>query len=252
MPAEALQSEMADVTPMRAEQCPVLRFEAVSYRAGATSILDTIDLALSAGAPTVLLGPNGSGKTTLLRLAMGLLAPSAGEVIVARTPDRRLPRRALVFQKPAMLRRSAAANVAFAMASAGRPVNREAIIQLLDQVRLEPLAQRPARRLSGGEQQRLALARALALDPEIILLDEPTASLDPSSTKLVEDILGDVAARGVKVVMATHDIGQARRLARDVVFMVQGRLVEHGDAARFFSRPATEAARRFVAGDLVL
>jgi tungstate transport system ATP-binding protein len=114
------------------------------------------------------------------------------------------------------------------------------------------LGSRPARRLSGGEQQRLALARALARDPEILFLDEPTASLDPASTKSVEDIVRSTAASEVKIVMATHDLGQARRLAGDVVFLVRGRVAEHRTAENFFTSPETHEAAAFLRGDLVI
>jgi tungstate transport system ATP-binding protein len=162
-------------------------------------------------------------------------------------------RRAMVFQRPVMLRRSVAENIAYALASRGvarseqRPHRR-----LLNRVGLDELGDRPARRLSGGEQQRLALARALARDPEVLFLDEPTASLDPSSTKAVEDIVRATAAAGVKIVMATHDLGQARRLAGDIVFLVRGRLIEHAPAETFFTSPATPEAAAFVRGDLVI
>jgi tungstate transport system ATP-binding protein len=151
-----------------------------------------------------------------------------------------------------MLRRTAAANVAFALNAAGRPADRATVEQLLSRVGLLPLADRPARRLSGGEQQRLALARALARQPEVLFLDEPTASLDPNASQLVEEIITSIAAEGTKIVMATHDLGQARRLAGDIVFLVMGRLVEHAGAVDFFRRPKTEAGRKYIAGDLVL
>jgi len=195
----------------------------------------------------VLLGPNGSGKSTLLRLPMGLVPPTSGRVSWGgrEAPGERL---AMVFQRPVMLRRSAAANVAYAL-----PARDPARVQeLLAKVGLASLADRPARKLSGGEQQRLALARALARDPEVLFLDEPTASLDPAATKAVEDIVRAVAASGVKIVMATHDIGQARRLAGDVIFLARGRLVERADAARFFHAPATSEAGAFLRGDLVI
>jgi len=161
-------------------------------------------------------------------------------------------RSAFLFQKPVMLRRTAAANIAFALAAARRPADRASVARQLDRVGLGAVAERPARRLSGGEQQRLALARALAREPEILFLDEPTASLDPQAAKVVEDLIHQVVAEGVTVVMSTHDLGQARRIAGTVVFLVRGRLVEHGPAASFFCNPSTEAARRFLAGDLVL
>jgi tungstate transport system ATP-binding protein len=218
----------------------MIRFDDVTVAAGSVTLLDRLSLAIEPGPPTVLIGPNGAGKTTLLRLAMGLLAPTAGSV--TRTDERR----AIVFQRPTMLRRSAAANIRYA--SAGGDRTRE----LLALVGLEHAAERPARRLSAGEQQRLALARALARDPTILFLDEPTASLDPGSTKAVEDVIRTVSERGIKIVMSTHDLGEARRLAGEVVLLHRGRLVETGAASKFFDAPRTEEARRFIAGELLV
>ena len=231
-----------------------ISFDSASVRAGAVTILERISLTISPGAPTLLVGPNGSGKSTLIRLGMGLIEASGGRVLWGgRTTDDGT-RRAMVFQRPVMLRRTAAGNVAFALASRGvaREEQSARIAELLQTVGLSHLAERPARRLSGGEQQRLALARALARDPEVFFLDEPTASLDPSSTKAVEDIVRATAASGVKIVMATHDLGQARRLAGDVVFLVRSRLIEHAPAERFFTSPATPEAAAFLRGDLVI
>jgi tungstate transport system ATP-binding protein len=225
-----------------------IAFDNASFAAGAVTIIDQVTLAFSAGAPTVLIGPNGSGKTTLIRLAMGLIAPTAGRVTHGGR-DRVPPvRRAIVFQRPAMLRRSAAANIAYAMATK----NPARIEELLSLVGLAGLGERPARRLSGGEQQRLALARALARHPQVLFLDEPTASLDPAATKSVEDVVQAVVARGIKVVMSTHDLGEARRLAGDIVLMHRGRVIENTPTADFFSNPKTEEARRFVAGELLI
>ena len=228
-----------------------IRFIDVSYRAGDATVLCGLRLELRHGPPTVLLGPNGSGKTTLLRLGMGLIAPTSGRVEWTGKHTA-AGARAIVFQKPVMLRRTAAANVAYALAAAGHSATRATVDRLLAQVGLERLAERPARRLSGGEQQRLALARALAREPEVLFLDEPTASLDPAAAKAVEDIVTRIAAQGVKIVMATHDLGQARRLAGDIVFLAKQRLIEQAPAAEFFTRPATEEARRFLAGDFVI
>ena len=231
-----------------------LSFDNASVRAGAVTILDRISLAIAPGAPTLLIGPNGSGKSTLIRLGMGLIEATSGRVLWGGHTSDDGERRAVVFQRPVMLRRTAAANVAYALASrsaaAGAMPGR--VEELLKAVGLGALAGRPARRLSGGEQQRLALARALARDPEVLFLDEPTASLDPASTKAVEDIIRVTAASGVKIVMATHDLGQARRLAGDVVFLVRGRLVEHAGAECFFTSPATPEAAAFLRGDLVI
>jgi tungstate transport system ATP-binding protein len=229
-----------------------LRFEDVTVADGRTHMLRGISLTLSAGAPTMLMGPNGSGKSTLLKTAMGLVAPSSGRITYAGQSSSVAVRLAFVFQKPVMLRRTAAANVAFALSAASRAADPVTVARLLDQAGLTAVAARPARLLSGGEQQRLALARALARDPEILILDEPTASLDPAQTKAVEDIIAGIAASGVKIIMATHDIGEARRLAGDVVFLANGRLVEHTPAPHFFETPQTEAARRFLAGELVI
>lgn len=229
-----------------------LRFEKVSCAAGSTQVLSDVNLELRLGGATIVMGPNGSGKTTLLRLSAGLLAPDAGTITFARRPRAPSGSISILFQKPVMLRRSTAANITYALEAAGKPSSPSDVQRLLDLARISALADRPARKLSGGEQQRLALARALAREPQILLLDEPTASLDPAATKLVEEIIARVAASGVKIVMSTHDLGQARRLASDVVFLAKGRMFEHAPAERFFTSPASDEARRFLAGELVM
>ena len=218
------------------------------------TVLDGITLTIGPGAPTLLIGPNGSGKTTLLRAAMGLLPLTRGLITWAGREVSEPKHRAIVFQRPTMLRRSTAGNVRYALAAAGIPRTARAgrAADLLRDVGLAGLERRPARRLSGGEQQRLALARALARDPSVLFLDEPTASLDPAATKAIEDIVRAVTARGVKVVMSTHDLGQARRLAGEIVLLHRGRLIENGPAAAFFARPCTDEARKFIAGDLLV
>jgi len=231
-----------------------IAIEDVSVRRDGVTILESVSLVLAPGAPTVLVGPNGSGKSSLIRLAMGLLAPSTGRIMWGGRDTTAGDRRAIVFQRPVMLRRSAAANIAFALRrGALEPrARQDRIAALLDLVGLAALGARPARRLSGGEQQRLALARALARDPEILFLDEPTANLDPAATKAVEDIVAKVAATGVKIVLATHDLGEARRLAGDVVFMVRGRVHESGPAKSFFAGPVSQEAQAFLNSDLVI
>ena len=226
----------------------------VQYGVRGLAILDRISLSFTAGAPTVLIGPNGSGKTTLLRVVMGLIEPTAGRVTWGGRARVAPERRAIVFQRPAMLRRSAAANVEYALASAGIPRSdwQARTEELLNLVGLAGYGPRPAKRLSGGEQQRLALARALARDPQVLFLDEPTASLDPAATKAVEDVIRTVAARGIKVVLSTHDLGEARRLAGQIVLLHRGRVVESAPAAEFFANPKTEEARRFAAGELLI
>ena len=235
------------------EELPVV-FDGVSVTAGLVTILDNIALTLAPGAPTVLIGPNGSGKTTLLRAAMGLVAPTRGRITWGGRENVPPLKRAIVFQRPAMLRRSAGANIRFALRAAGIPRSEYArrTGELLELVGLGNLADRAARRLSGGEQQRLALARALARDPVVLFLDEPTASLDPTATKAVEDIIRAVSQRNIKVVMATHDLGEARRLAGDIVMLHRGRVVETGAAPSFFDAPQTAEARAFLAGELLI
>ena len=231
-----------------------IAIEDVSVRRDGVTILESVSLVLAPGAPTVLVGPNGSGKSSLIRLAMGLLTPTTGRIMWGGHSTTAGDRRAIVFQRPVMLRRSAAANIAFALRrGALEPrARQDRIAALLDLVGLAALGARPARRLSGGEQQRLALARALARDPEILFLDEPTANLDPAATKAVEDIVAKVAATGVKIVLATHDLGEARRLAGDVVFMVRGRVHESGPAKSFFAGPVSQEAQAFLNSDLVI
>jgi tungstate transport system ATP-binding protein len=231
-----------------------ITFEDATIVAGAVTILDGISLKLAPGAPTVLIGPNGSGKTTLLRAAMGLIPISHGRIAWGGQEEAPPTRRAILFQRPVMLRRSAAGNIRYALASAGVPRGERAgrSAELIALVGLQGLERRPARRLSGGEQQRLALARALARDPAVLFLDEPSASLDPAATKAIEDIIRDIAARGVKVVMATHDLGQARRLAGDIMLLRRGRLIEQAPAAEFFTAPRTQEAKAFTAGELLV
>jgi tungstate transport system ATP-binding protein len=185
---------------------------------------------------------------------MGLATPSAGRISWGGRTDSKPVRRAILFQRPVMLRRTVAANVGYALAQAGAPRSQRLprVAALLDRVGLADLAQRPARRLSGGEQQRLALARALARDPEILLLDEPTANLDPAATRSVEEIVLMAAQSGIKIVMASHDLGQVRRLAGDVVFLVRGALCEQDRAADFLDKPTTPEAAAFLRGDLVI
>ncbi len=185
---------------------------------------------------------------------MGLAAPVRGRVTWGGREAAEPTHRAIVFQRPAMLRRSAAGNIRYALAAAGVPRAKRAsrVDELAAVVGLAALGGRPARKLSGGEQQRLALARALAREPQILLLDEPTASLDPAATKAIEDVIRVVAARGIKVVMSTHDLGEARRLAGEIVLMHRGRVIESGAADTFFADPRTEEARRFMRGELLV
>ena len=218
-----------------------LRLEEVTFR----DIIKPLTLEIGAGPSTVILGANGAGKSVLMRLMHGLLAPSSGKL-----SWRSEGRQAMVFQRPVMLRRSALANVVYALELAGVRDGRRLALAALEEVGLAHLADRPARVLSGGEQQRLALARAWALHPEVLFLDEPTASLDPSATREIEIIIQAFDAAGTKIVMATHNLGQARRLGDEVLYLHQGRVLERAAADRFFAAPSTAEAAAFIHGQL--
>lgn len=240
-------------------EAPILPGEVhdLVYEAGGLRLLHDIRFSLAGGGVSALLGPNGAGKSLLLRLLHGLIAPTAGNVRWAGEDPQHLAvrrRQAMVFRQPALLRRSVRANLLFDLRAAG--LSRREAGQRADawlaRTGLGGLAERPARVLSGGEQQRLALVRALARAPEVLLLDEPTANLDPAATLAVEELIALARADGCKVVLVTHDLAQARRLADDVLFLAGGHLLEHTPASRFFAAPETRAARDYVAGRLVL
>jgi tungstate transport system ATP-binding protein len=230
-----------------------LEINGLGYRAGDEKLLDDIDLTIESAGISVIMGPNGAGKSLLLRLVHGLLEPARGEIRWQRKPiDTEIRRcQALVFQKPVMLRRSVAANLDFVLKPRGGRY-RERRDQLLRQAGLYPLRDRPARLLSGGEQQKLALARALATEPEVLLLDEPCASIDAASTQQIEDQLRQARKRGIKIILVTHDTGQARRLADDVVFLYHGRVLEYSAATVFFDAPASPEAKAYLEGRIVI
>ena len=230
-----------------------LSLEGLSFAAGGRTILHPVDLRLQAGTSTMVLGANGAGKSVLLRLMHGLLAPSAGRIAWNEPDAARVRRRqAMVFQRPVMLRRSALANITYALALAGvAAAEREAqALEALREVGLAHLAHRPARVLSGGEQQRVALARAWALNPEVLFLDEPTASLDLHATREIEAVIKAFDAAGTKVVMVTHSLGQARRLGDEVLFVHEGRVTELTPADEFFALPRSPEAAAFLKGEL--
>ena len=233
---------------------PLLTLAGATVRFGAVVALREVDLTLHRGDRLALVGANGSGKTTLLRLLHGLLACEGRRELHALAPHGRAPVVAMLFQRPFLLHLSVRRNLQLALWLGGVPRRERAgrIDAALARVGLQGLEARPARALSGGQQQRLALARAWVLRPDILFLDEPTASLDPAAAKSVEAILRDIAASGIKIVMATHDLGLARRLADDILFIARGRLVESAPARQFFEAPATEQGAQFLRGDLVL
>lgn len=230
---------------------PLIHIDGLIFARDGQTLLDIPEFSLSSDGTTVILGPNGAGKSLFLRMMMGLLAPDEGRI---SRLDGLYKKMAWVPQKPVLLRRSVLANLTHALALSGvaKAQRHERALALLEIGNLSGFENRPARKLSGGEQQRLALVRALAQEPKILFLDEATAHLDPESTHLIETIIANVKAKGTKIVAITHDHGQAKRLADHIVFVRKGQVLEHRDAKAFFEHPKTEEARAFLAGGLVL
>jgi tungstate transport system ATP-binding protein len=228
-----------------------LQTTSLSLEYDGTRYVDAIDLSLKADKLTVVMGPNGAGKSLLLRLLHGLIAPTAGQVKWngRLLDDATRKRQAMVFQRPILLRRSVASNIDFVLKLNG---NRDRRDKILSDVGLLDFARQPARSLSVGEQQRLALARALATEPEVLFLDEPTASLDPASVLAIEQIVTRAHQNGTRIIFVTHDIGQAKRLADEVVFLHRGQLAEHTLAVQFFSAPSSPEGEAYLDGRILL
>ncbi len=216
-------------------------------------LIGPIDLTLESTGLTVVIGPNGSGKTTLLNLLHGTVRLARGHVQwqVSQEDARRL--QSFVFQRPIMLRRSVLDNLAYPLVIRGQTKReaRSAAALWAKRVGLDQMQDRTATSLSGGEQQKLALARALITEPAVLFLDEPCAALDGRATREIETLLLEQKAAGTRIIMSTHDMGQARRLADEIVFLRGGQIGETGPADQFFAQPATPAAHAFLNGDIV-
>ncbi len=230
--------------------------DGVGYAVDGTVLLDNVSFRIRPGRLTAIMGANGAGKTLCLRLVQGLIEPTSGTLRHATGNVTAAGRRriATVFQRPVLLRRSVTGNLRHALKTYGVPRSERGrmLSELLDLAGLRDLANRPARVLSAGEQQRLSIVRALAANPDLLLLDEPTANLDPYATRMIETLIRQAEMRGVTVVLVSHDVGQARRLADDVVFLNRGRVAEQGPAAAFFDGPQTAEASAYLAGRLLL
>ena len=227
-----------------------LRVLGVTYEVKGKRLVEKLSFELTAGPVTIILGPNGAGKSITLRLCHGLLRPTAGGVEWQDNSAAHVRRRqAMVFQHPIMLRRSAAANISYVLSLNKVPRKQRAAIvsAALEKVNLAALAAQPARILSAGEQQRLALARAWALQPQVLFLDEPTSNLDPAATRAIEQSITGFQQMGTKIIMTTQDLGQARRLADEILFLHQGKLLEHTPAETFFKHPQSAAAHFYLA-----
>lgn len=229
-----------------------IRVTDLSVIRGGRPVLDGVSLSIDQPGITVIMGPNGAGKSMLLRALHGLLTPDQGVIRLGQlsVPGSRA-QQAMVFQKPVMLRRTVLQNLAFAVPEIAR-AEPQRLTQALAAVNLTAKAEQPARMLSGGEQQRLALARALLSQPALLLLDEATASLDPASVLMIESMIRTQSELGTKVILVSHDQGQARRLADEVLFIAHGKVAEHRLAGPFFSAPATRDARAYLAGEIVI
>jgi tungstate transport system ATP-binding protein len=233
-----------------------IRFEQVRFEAGGHRLVDDVSATIDHPGTTVLLGPNGAGKTLLLRTSCGLLRPSGGTVYWGRTGTRIPPLGSgvgYVTQHPVMLRRTVRSNLLYALSGLGlsHAEREQRIEEAIALAELEERANVAARALSGGQRQRLAIARARAQRPAALLLDEPCAHLDPGAAQAIEQLIHALREQGTKILLTTHDLNQARRLADDVLFMHAGRLLEHTPAERFFAQPASTEATRFVSGELL-
>lgn len=226
-----------------------LSINSVSFNTGTTELLRNVNLSLSASGITAIMGFNGAGKSVLLKIMHGILQPTSGQVLWDQHPSDQEHRlsQAMVFQKPVLLRRSTQANIDFVLKQRNTK-NPKLRNELLSRVGLLAKARQPARLLSGGEQQRLTLARALACSPSVLFLDEATASLDPASTAIIERIVSEQANLGTKIIMVTHDAAQAARLAQQIVFMDSGTVVEQSCSNSFFNGPQSAAARAYLEG----
>ncbi len=239
---------MSDVS---AKQIFPLNIDGLCVAAQGRLLLENLTCRIGAKGITVIMGPNGAGKSLLLRCMHGLTQPQSGRIEFAGRPlDQFLIRRqSFVFQDPTVLRRTVYENLAF-VARLRPEIKTEETARLLTEMRLDHLTKQPARLLSGGEKQRLAMARALLTAPDLLLMDEATANLDPASVQIIEAGLITAAAKGLKIIIVTHDIGQARRLANDALFLNSGQLTEHTPAELFFTTPRSAAASAYLQGKL--
>jgi len=230
-----------------------LALDNVSFEIGGMRLIKDMSCTFDAGPRTAIIGPNGAGKSLFLRLCHGLLQPSAGTITWQANGASTRDAQAMVFQRPVMLRRTARANIDYALKLRGlsRDERQARINEVLRRVGLRRLDASPARVLSFGEQQKLALARAWALKPQVLFLDEPTASLDPAATHDVEEIIQAIHEEGTRIIMTTHDLGQVRRMADDVMFLHRGRMLERAPAEQFFSEPKNDLAQAFLRGELL-
>ncbi|WP_380058658.1 ATP-binding cassette domain-containing protein [Falsihalocynthiibacter sp. SS001] len=228
-----------------------LTIEHATVRRRGRRLIGPISHVLSPEGLTIVMGPNGAGKTSLLRMMHGVVRHSEGQVSWAQPQEIAEKKQAFVFQSPIMLRRSVLKNLTYPLELIKAPNAPDRASEWAARIGLEDKLELPAPRLSGGEKQKLTLARALIRGPEVLFLDEPCANLDGSATKDIEAILHEATQAGTRIVMSTHDMGQARRLATDVIFMLGGKIHEKGTAQSIFSAPERIETKRFLSGEIV-
>lgn len=231
---------------------PELVFDAATIAADGRTLLGPVSLRIDRPGITVVMGPNGAGKSLFLSAAHGLLVPDQGSITWNGQPaSKTRASRGFVFQATPVLRRSVRGNIALPLIARGvsRAKAADRIAAALAEARLDTDPAKPAAALSGGERKRLDLARAIVTRPNVVLLDEPSANLDPATTAELEQSLRHIAEGGTKILISTHDIAQARRLAAEILFFSEGRLLEQADTASFFRQPASNAAQRFLDGE---
>ena len=231
-----------------------LRVTDVKINIKSKRLIGPINLEIEQNGISILLGANGSGKTTLLEALHGLRKLSSGKVEWNISNSQAAAEQAFVFQSPIMLRRTVAENLAFPLKvrRLSKLTTTTEVMMWAKKIGLEDKIKQQAMLLSGGEMQAIAVARALITKPKMLFLDEPTASLDGATKKAIEDILISASNNGTKILMSTHDLGQLKRLARDIIFLHNGIVEAHCSKEEFLTKPASKAAKQFLAGDIVL
>ncbi len=231
-----------------------IKVKKLNFEKGHRKLLSDISCEIKAQGITIILGPNGAGKTLFLKCLHGLISDSISEITFANKSLNKTIRKqqSMVFQSPILLRRSVLKNISFALQQRTKIINKEKILKVLKRVDLLHLVNQNAILLSGGEKQRLCLARAISTLPKVLFLDEATSNLDPYSIQIIEKIIKEVNKYGTKVIAVTHDLLQAKRLANDIIFINKGRICEHTTAKLFFLKPKSKEGKLFMAGKLIV
>ena len=230
-----------------------IKLDSIDYFIGETYLISNANIEIKSDGITVIMGPNGSGKSLFLNLLHGLILPNNGTITFNGLPlNKKIRRRqAMVFQTPTLLRRTVLSNMVFVDSLDGK-IDLIRCKKILEMLGLEQFHNQPAKLLSSGEKQRLALARALVLKPDILLLDEPTANLDPASIYVIEEIVKNAGRCGVKIIFITHDISQAKRIGDDIIFIHKGKILEYKKTAALFKNPKCPETKAYIQGKIII